>query len=83
MDGEPMMMVTLHSAERISHLVRDAEHLPMPHTNHRELVRFNHANDPRYISLQDKIQRQAEKAPEVVRRRFCHIQGQLDDRSRK
>jgi hypothetical protein len=70
-----MMMVTLHSAERISHLVRDAEHLSMPHTNHRGLVRFNHADDPRYISLQNKIQRQVEKAPEVVRRRFYHIQG--------
>jgi hypothetical protein len=76
MDGEPMMMVTLHSAGRISHLPRDAEHLPMPHTDHRRLVRFDHADDPRYIPLQDKIQRQAARASEVVRRRFYHIQGQ-------
>jgi hypothetical protein len=70
------MMVTEQSAGRISHIIRDAEHLPMPHTNHRGLVRFDHADDLRYTSLEDKIQRQAEKAPEVVRRRFHRIQGQ-------
>jgi hypothetical protein len=76
LDGEPMMMVTEQSAERIDHTIRDVEHLPMSHTNHRGLVRFDHADDPRYISLQDKIQRQVEKALEVVKRRFYHIQGQ-------
>jgi len=76
LSSELMMMVTERSAERIGHTIRDDGHLPMAHTNHRGLVRFDHADDPRYISLQDKIQRQTERAPEVVRRRYAHIQGQ-------
>jgi hypothetical protein len=73
--GEAMIMVTQISAERIGSTVRNVEHLPMPKTNHRDLVRFDNAFDERYKSLKDKIKNQTHKAPEEVRKRFSHEEG--------
>jgi hypothetical protein len=74
--GEAMIMVTQMSAERIGPTVRNVQHLPMPRTNHRDLVRFDNAYDERYKSLKDKIKTQTEKAPDEVQKRFCHEEGQ-------
>ena len=58
-------MVTKHSAERISDRVRDIDHLPS-NTDHRGLVRFDHARDARYLSLIRKIQETAAHASQAL-----------------
>ena len=68
------MMVTEFSAERISDTIRDVNHLPMEHTDHRELVRFENPEEARFRSLKDKIKTQAAKAPGEVRKRLRHIE---------
>lgn len=58
-------MVTKTSAERIGRLTRDIEHLPS-HADHRGLVRFEHSQDGRYVSLIEKLKSMAAKAQETV-----------------
>jgi hypothetical protein len=74
--GKAIIMVTEMSAGRISSTIRNVEHLPMPKTNHRDLVRFDNAYDKRYKSLKDKIKTQTDKAPDEVQKRFSHEEGQ-------
>ena len=57
-EGPKEFMVTQTSAERISHEIRDIDHLPS-RSNHRDLVRFEHPQDDRYLSLIEKIGRYA------------------------
>ena len=49
MDGPKELMVTKASAERVGHLSRDIDHLPS-NSDHRGLVRFEHAQDAQYRS---------------------------------
>jgi hypothetical protein len=73
------MMVTEHSAERITEKIRGVLHLPMQHTDHRGLVRFDDPYDTRYSSLRDKIENQAGGALGEVHKRPQHIEGQQPD----
>jgi tetratricopeptide (TPR) repeat protein len=57
-------MVTKNSAERISARVRDIDHLPS-NTDHRGLVRFDHARDDRYVSVIRKIREIAAHASQA------------------
>jgi len=52
--GLETLMVTKQSAERISNQVRVLDHLPSE-SDHRGLVRFDHAHDSKYISLVESI----------------------------
>lgn len=61
MTGPKELMVTQSSAERISNLVRDIEHLPS-YADHRGLVRFEHAQDSRYESMKAQLQQMATMA---------------------
>ena len=56
MNGPKDFMVTKLSAERIGHLARDIEHLPSQ-ADHRGLVRFEHCQDRRYLSVIEKLRR--------------------------
>lgn len=68
MTGPKKLMVTKNSAERISHDVRGIDHLPS-NTDHRGLVRFEHAQDARYRSVVDKLR---SMAIEAARRNMRH-----------
>jgi hypothetical protein len=61
-------MVTKTSAERIGHLVRDIDHIPL-RADHRGLVRFEHSQDPGYLSVIEKLKRMAEEAPQALQLR--------------
>ena len=61
-------MVTKTSAERIGHLVRDIDHLPL-RTDHRGLVRFEHSQDPGYVSIIEKLKEMAAEAPQALESR--------------
>jgi hypothetical protein len=61
-------VVTKMSAERIGHLVRNIEHLPLI-TDHQGLVSYEHSQDSRYTSVVDKLETMAAQAPEVLRSR--------------
>ena len=61
-------MVTKTSAERIGRLVRDIDHLPL-RTDHRGLVRFEHSQDPGYVSIIEKIKEMAAEAPRALQSR--------------
>jgi hypothetical protein len=67
-NGPREFMVTDTSAERIGRLVRDMEHLPSQ-TDHRGLVRFEHARDVRYRSTVGKLRRMAAEAPQELKLR--------------
>lgn len=54
MTGPKEFLVTQDSAERIGHEVRDINHLPS-HSDHRNLVRFEHRQDTRYLSVIEQI----------------------------
>ena len=56
-------MVTRTSAAQIGSLVRNIDHLPSG-TDHRDLVRFEHSHDERYISVIEKLKRMADEAAE-------------------
>ena len=58
-------MVTKTSAERIGRFTRDIEHLPS-HADHRGLVRFEHSQDGRYVSLIEKLKSMAANAQQTV-----------------
>lgn len=58
-------MVTQVSAERIGHLIRNIDHLPS-NANHRDLVRFDHPQDDRYVSMIEKLKEMAAKAPSAL-----------------
>ncbi|KAK5711656.1 hypothetical protein LTR17_018291 [Elasticomyces elasticus] len=66
MTGPKEIMVTKTSAERIGHSTRTIDHLPS-HTDHRGLVRFEHRQDSRYVSLIEKIMSIAPQAPHALR----------------
>ena len=66
--GAKEFMVTKTSAERIGHLVRDIDHIPL-RADHRGLVRFEHSEDPGYISVIEKLKGMAEKAPQALKLR--------------
>ncbi|KAK5713276.1 hypothetical protein LTR17_017691 [Elasticomyces elasticus] len=74
MNGEPTMMVSDVSAERVDNTIRDAtKHLPMSRTDHRKLVRFERF-DHRYTdSVKDKIQGFVRTAPGIVKERLQSI----------
>lgn len=57
--------MTKTSAERIGRFTRDIEHLPS-HADHRGLVRFEHSQDGRYVSLIEKLKSMAAKAQQTV-----------------
>nr|POF20689.1 kinesin light chain [Quercus suber] len=61
MNGRREFMVSKTSAERIGHVARDVDHLPS-NTDHRGLVRFEHAQDHRYRSMIAKLARMAGEA---------------------
>jgi hypothetical protein len=61
-------MVTRRSAERIGHLVRDIDHLPL-RTDHRGLVRFEHSQDLGYVSMIEKLKEMAGEAPRALQSR--------------
>ena len=61
-------MVTKMSAERIGRFVRDIDHLPLS-TDHRGLVRFEHAQDAGYVSVVEKLRGMAEGAPQALQSR--------------
>jgi hypothetical protein len=61
-------MVTKMSAERIGHLVRNIDHLSSD-TNHRDLVRFDHSLDGRYVSIVEKLKEMAAEAPQALQSR--------------
>jgi hypothetical protein len=62
-------MVTRMSAERIGHFVRNIDHLPL-RTDHRGLVRFEHWQDPRYVSVIEKVKKMAAEAPRALQSRI-------------
>ena len=66
MTGPKELMVPKSSAERIGNLFRDIDHLPS-HSDHRGLVRFEHARDERYLSVIEKIRSIVASAAEVPR----------------
>ena len=61
-------MVSKMSAERIGHLVRNIDHLQLS-TDHRGLVRFEHSQDPGYVSIIEKIKEMAAEAPRALQSR--------------
>lgn len=61
MNGPQEFMVSKTSAERIGHLVRHVDHLPS-NSDHRGLVRFEHAQDQRYKSVIAKLAKMAVEA---------------------
>lgn len=65
MTGSKTLMVNKTSAERIGHIARDIEHLPS-HSDHRGLVRFDHSQDDRYISLIEKFRGMVQRAQNTV-----------------
>jgi tetratricopeptide (TPR) repeat protein len=70
-------MVTKMSAERIGHLVRNIDHLPL-RTDHRGLVRFEHSQDLNYMSVIEKLKEMAVEAPKALqlRARFGYFGGE-------
>ncbi|KAK6428170.1 hypothetical protein LTR95_015688, partial [Oleoguttula sp. CCFEE 5521] len=76
--GPKEFMVTKMSAERIGHFVRTIDHLPLS-TNHRGLVRFEHSQDARYISVIGKLKGMAAEAPVALqlRARSGHFGGEV------
>jgi hypothetical protein len=77
MRGPKELMVTRSSAERIGHLARDIEHFPSQ-SGHRGLVRFEHAQDGRYVSVIEKLKVMAAEAPRAlqVRPRFGYFKDE-------
>jgi hypothetical protein len=67
-EGPKELMVTKTSAERIGHLVRSIDHLASD-TDHRGLVRFDHPQDPRYISVVEKLKEMVADAPQALQLR--------------
>ena len=67
-EGPRELMVTKTCAERIGHLVRDLDHLPL-RTDHRSLVRFEHSQDPGYVSIIEKLKEMATEAPRALQTR--------------
>jgi hypothetical protein len=67
-EGPRELMVTKTSAERIGHLVRNIDHLSSD-TDHRGLVRFEHPQDPRYISMIEKLKEMGAEAPHALQSR--------------
>nr|POF14119.1 nephrocystin-3 [Quercus suber] len=61
MNGPQEYMVSKTSAERIGHLTRNIDHLPSD-TDHRGLIRFEHAQDYRYRSVVDKLAKMSVEA---------------------
>jgi hypothetical protein len=67
-EGPRELMVTKTSAERIGHLVRSIDHLAS-NTDHRGLIRFDYPQDPRYISVVEKLKQMAADAPQALQLR--------------
>ena len=65
--GPDELMVTRTSAAQIGSLVRTINHLPSD-TNHRDLVRFEHPHDERYMPVIDQLRRMADEAAEAASR---------------
>jgi hypothetical protein len=78
MRGPKELMVTRSSAERIGHLARDIEHFPSQ-SDHRGLVRFEHAQDGRYVSVIEKLKVIAAEAPRAlqVRPRLGYFKDEI------
>lgn len=72
--GPLRLMVTEDSAHRIGLADNLYQHVPLS-TNHRDLVRFDHASDPNYGHVKIRIKSLASKAPEVVHGRFTCEEG--------
>lgn len=71
MTGQPQLIVTKHSAERISDRVRDIDHLPS-HSDHHGLVRFAHNQEDRYLSVIGKLQGMVSEASVTAPMRASH-----------
>ena len=65
--GPDELMVTRTSAAQIGSLVRTINHLPSD-TDHRDLVRFEHSHDERYMSVINQLGRMADEAAEAASR---------------
>ncbi|KAK4955189.1 hypothetical protein LTR10_007384 [Elasticomyces elasticus] len=63
MTGPKETMVTRSSAGRIGDIVRTIDHLPSD-TDHRGLVKFEHSQDIRYVSVIEKIRSIAAQFPQ-------------------
>lgn len=68
MKGPRELMFTRFSAERIGLLARDIEHLPSQ-SDHRGLVRFEHSENGRYVSVIEKLKAMAAGAPIALQSR--------------
>lgn len=74
--GPDELMVTRTSAAQIGSCARTISHLPSS-TDHRDLVRFEHSRDERYISVINKLGKMADEAAEAASR------GKQSGRKRK
>jgi len=77
-EGPRELMVTKTSAERIGHLVRNIDHLASD-TDHRGLVKFEHPQDLRYISVIEKLKKMVADAPQALQSRagFGYFGGEI------
>ncbi|RDW85549.1 hypothetical protein BP5796_03874 [Coleophoma crateriformis] len=62
--GESILMVTAQSATQIGFQDNDYQNLPLE-TNHRDLVRFDHAGDNKYLQVAGHVRETVDKAIQI------------------
>ncbi len=63
------MMVSRNSAIYVTKNEKVHDQIAI-NADHSDVVKFRHSSDPDYLIVETRIKKLAEKAPEVVERRF-------------